>query len=218
MTAPDIASLKSVNCSRPQLLHQQSQQSIAASDDYYSFSDSNKSSDSKVTVVRDAASQSHRPSQSSSPHQSRTSLDQEVQSSTDMQSSTRRPADTEEERVSPVTISTVRFGDNSVAEIRRQLDPSSPSPPTDVPENNSAPTPGVDDTPYIRFAIDQLTRDEEITGEGRQGSVVTTDYPVERLVGDEGLGYFTRQPKPTSATSAPATATTATTAKPATKT
>lgn len=28
----------------------------------------------------------------------------------------------------------------------------------------SPPTPGVDDTPYIRFALDQLTRDEEVRG------------------------------------------------------
>ena len=113
--------------------------------------------------------------------------------------------------MSPGTVSTVRFGDNSVAEIRHRLDPSSPR------ENNSAPTPGVDDTPYIRFAIDQLTRDEEITGEGRQGSVVATDYPVDRLVGDEGLGYFSQAPKPTSATATtkPATTKPATT-KPAT--
>jgi len=32
---------------------------------------------------------------------------------------------------------------------------------------NPAPTPGVDDTPYIQFAVDQLTRDEEIAGRGR---------------------------------------------------
>ncbi|KAL8796882.1 MAG: hypothetical protein Q9195_000965 [Heterodermia aff. obscurata] len=31
----------------------------------------------------------------------------------------------------------------------------------------SPPTPGVDDTPYIRFAIDQLTRDEELLGARR---------------------------------------------------
>ena len=31
----------------------------------------------------------------------------------------------------------------------------------------SPPTPGVDDTPYIQFAIDQLTRDEELMGRRR---------------------------------------------------
>ena len=51
-------------------------------------------------------------------------------------------------------------------------------------------SPGVDDSPYIRFAIEQLTRDEELLGRGRQGSVTSTDYPVNRIVGDEGLGYY----------------------------
>lgn len=32
---------------------------------------------------------------------------------------------------------------------------------------NSSPTPGLDDSPYIRFAIDQLTRDEEVVRQGR---------------------------------------------------
>ena len=33
----------------------------------------------------------------------------------------------------------------------------------------SPPTPGADDTPYIQFAIDQLTRDEELLGRSRDG-------------------------------------------------
>ena len=35
----------------------------------------------------------------------------------------------------------------------------------------SPPTPGNDDTPYIQFAIDQLTRDEELLGRSRPGAV-----------------------------------------------
>lgn len=34
-------------------------------------------------------------------------------------------------------------------------------------DRQSPPTPGVDDTPYIRFAIEQLTFDEELMGRGR---------------------------------------------------
>lgn len=34
----------------------------------------------------------------------------------------------------------------------------------------SPPTPGIDDTPYIRFAIEQLTRDEDVTGRGRHST------------------------------------------------
>lgn len=56
-----------------------------------------------------------------------------------------------------------------------------------------ATTPGMDDTPYIRFAIDQITRDEEVRGSRVYPKVATTadeDYPVERIVPDDGLGYM----------------------------
>ncbi|KAJ9608064.1 hypothetical protein H2200_007052 [Cladophialophora chaetospira] len=38
----------------------------------------------------------------------------------------------------------------------------------------SPPTPGVDDTPYVRFAIEQLTRDEDVFGRGRDSA-----YPAQ---------------------------------------
>ncbi|EKG11659.1 hypothetical protein MPH_11152 [Macrophomina phaseolina MS6] len=59
-------------------------------------------------------------------------------------------------------------------------------------------TPGVDDTPYIRFAIDQLTRDEEVRGSrkypaaGRGSS--TQDYPVQPLIPQEPVGYVPQNP------------------------
>lgn len=37
----------------------------------------------------------------------------------------------------------------------------------DISRERDAPTPGVDDTPYIHFALDQLTRDEEVRGSRR---------------------------------------------------
>ena len=40
-------------------------------------------------------------------------------------------------------------------------------------ERMSPPTPGVDDSPYIRFAIEQLTRDEDVMGHGRHDSVAS---------------------------------------------
>lgn len=56
----------------------------------------------------------------------------------------------------------------------------------------SPPTPNVDDTPYIRFAIEQLTRDEEVKQAERRGSPASSDtYPVERVIPDYGLGYMT---------------------------
>ncbi len=51
-------------------------------------------------------------------------------------------------------------------------------------------TPGVDDTPYIRFAIDQLTRDEELLGPRLPRAPSEASYPVDRIISDEGLGYY----------------------------
>lgn len=69
-------------------------------------------------------------------------------------------------------------------------------------------TPGMDTTPYIRFAIDQLTRDEEVRGsrmypQGHEDATVVSDddledgadYPVERIVSDESLGYMAQDAK-----------------------
>jgi hypothetical protein len=53
------------------------------------------------------------------------------------------------------------------------------------------PTPNTDDTPYIRFAIDQLTRDEDVkASQSERPSTNNSDYPVERIVPDQGLGYL----------------------------
>lgn len=60
----------------------------------------------------------------------------------------------------------------------------------------SSTTPGVDDTPYIRFAIDQLTRDEELLGSRIQGAPSEASYPVDRIIFDEGLGYFGHDRQP----------------------
>lgn len=52
------------------------------------------------------------------------------------------------------------------------------------------PTPRTDDTPYIRFAIDQLTRDEEIRKlQGPETGSSRDSYPVERIIPDLGLRY-----------------------------
>lgn len=56
--------------------------------------------------------------------------------------------------------------------------------------DSSPPTP-TDDTPYIRFAIDQLTRDEDIRAMQRPSTATSSDsYPVNRIVPDNGLGYI----------------------------
>lgn len=58
----------------------------------------------------------------------------------------------------------------------------------DINREGNAPTPGVDDTPYIHFALDQLTRDEEVRGsrtwplqdapQYRQDNSPTIPWPV----------------------------------------
>jgi hypothetical protein len=63
--------------------------------------------------------------------------------------------------------------------------------------DSQATTPGQDTTPYIRFAIDQLTRDEEVRGSRVYPQVrpyqEEEDYPVERIIPDDGLGYMAQE-------------------------
>ena len=49
----------------------------------------------------------------------------------------------------------------------------------------SPPTPGVDDTPYILFAIEQLTRDEEVSGHGRHESLAHNKPSTLKAVPEE---------------------------------
>lgn len=51
----------------------------------------------------------------------------------------------------------------------------------DIDREKDAPTPGVDDTPYIHFALDQLTRDEEVRGSRQYGIAPGLDgsYPYQ---------------------------------------
>ncbi|PGH32085.1 hypothetical protein GX50_05154 [[Emmonsia] crescens] len=161
------ANLKAVKSNQPQLIHSSSQQSIAASDDYYSFSDISQTSNrSKVTVVRYATPPTRRPSPS--PNMSSRNVQDNVMGGADSNAMRPSPEQTPRQKtVAPNAQDSARVTESGT------------------------PSPGVDDMPYIRFAIDQLTRDEELLGEGRHGSALSTEYPVERIVPDEGLGYYT---------------------------
>ncbi|RMD42234.1 hypothetical protein DV735_g2882, partial [Chaetothyriales sp. CBS 134920] len=64
-------------------------------------------------------------------------------------------------------------------------------------DDMSPPTPGVDDTPYIRFAIEQLSADEEVMGHGRHGSVLSNDTQGVRYLpslSEEEEAPLTSQP------------------------
>ncbi|MCJ1393482.1 hypothetical protein MMC18_006357 [Xylographa bjoerkii] len=150
------AHLRFVNTSRPQLLHSDSKRSVTASDDYYSLSEpasEPSSGDDPAAIVRYRTP----PSQIHSPHPSRDTL---------------RSGSTPPKRkalpVIDTTSKNIRFvekdstnGDSVDADNMKAWK----STKSDV----SPPTPGVDDTPYIQFAIDQLTRDEELMGRRRVG-------------------------------------------------
>lgn len=104
----------------------------------------------------------------------------------------------------PATGSTVRFGEDNIARVSPTSDETVRRIPSSGEYAGTAPTPGLDDSPYVRFAIDQLTRDEQVHGPRRADSVSSNnDYPVDRLVWDEGLGYFTRTRTPLRHTQTP---------------
>jgi hypothetical protein len=70
----------------------------------------------------------------------------------------------------------------------------------DMDTESNITTPGQDTTPYIRFAIDQLTRDEEVRGSRVYPQVEQPieeddddDYPVDRIVPDHDLGYMAQE-------------------------
>ncbi|MCJ1308260.1 hypothetical protein MMC25_001913 [Agyrium rufum] len=157
------AHLKSVNRSTPQLNHQPSQNSIAASDDYYSLSDhiSEASGEGDRGTVRRYNTP---PSRLHSTHPSRDPIAE-------------REEPEEVER--PITQDTVQQTKNArFDEAAIMTDPARSRAWNNSVNVVSPPTPGVDDTPYIHFAIDQLTRDEELTGRRRlrQGSEDSYSY------------------------------------------
>lgn len=180
--------------SRPRLAHSESQQSIAASqaasEGYYSLSENSS-----------GESDARKPRYSTPPSQYRTPAEshEQLQNSTDAPIASlrgvgvqRHPPPTHDRPVSTI----VEERPNTRAS-RRPMDSES-----------IATTPGMDTTPYIRFAIDQLTRDEEVRGsrmypQGHEDATVVSDeepedeadYPVERIVSDESLGYMAQDAK-----------------------
>ena len=142
--------------SKPQLAHTPSKQSIAASDDYYSFSDhaSDVSALSDRTTIRRYETP---PLQMRSSNRSRDTIHAPQD-----QSTTRTIPEPHSEQ----TVRSTRFDNESLATKPLPLAPNTTWRPS--ASEVSPPTPGVDDSPYIHFAIDQLTRDEELMGRRRQ--------------------------------------------------
>ena len=163
--------------SRPQLLHSNSKQSVTASDDYYSFSEyasEGSSGDERATIMRYQTPDSQR----RSPHENPEQLQSEATLPT-----TRavRPQELGQ-RTMGVTF------DESQTMRRKRVPPNERISWNPSGGEISPPTPGVDDAPYIRFAIDQLTRDEDILGRRRRAARESQDsILVSPVVPDEGL-------------------------------
>ena len=161
--------------SKPRLIHSQSKQSITASDDYYSL-ESDQSYDETLRQFQTP------PSHMRSPKASREMLRSEATVPTIRPvrqepplNIPQRPPEVHFEKTQ--TIKRKPVSSEGVVGQRAETAPIGP------------PTPGVDDTPYIRFAIDQLTRDEELLGPRRPETVSGTPYPMERAVQNNGLGH-----------------------------
>ncbi|PWY68521.1 phosphoribosylaminoimidazole-succinocarboxamide synthase [Aspergillus sclerotioniger CBS 115572] len=189
-------SLRTVSSSRPQLMHSQSQQSVAASDDYYSFSSPSSSarsraSGSRITVARYATPNSHPPTRTPSPSVSRTHLAPPPGARSEHSLS----APSESRNFATPASRTIRTVDERDTEPSHMSDTTSRREPSDSYAGRPT-TPGLDDSPYIHFAISQLTRDEEVAGPRRRSSVTSNDNPLEPLLWDEGLGCFIRSPGP----------------------
>ena len=174
--------LRYVNSSTPQLVHTNSKQSITASDDYYSLTSEGSSNDDQKTIQRYQTP----PLRMRSDEPSRDALQSEATIPITRPVKHKDPGDDEK----PET--TTR---NDLHRIPRKPLSSSSSEGTivrrSVSEVITPPTPGVDDTPYIQFAIDQLTRNEEVAGPQHPES--SASYPVDRIIPDEGLGYYSSQ-------------------------
>ncbi|KAK4543380.1 hypothetical protein LTR36_005523 [Oleoguttula mirabilis] len=216
--------LKHTNYSTPSIVHsKQSQQSITASEDYYSLSNSSTYSAESAEARRQGSGAAiHRfatpPSRYRTPLQSRDYLPQAAASREDvggreepeMRKTPMRGAGKRRQhspsggvvgeastattaiagtpvlreggmRRKPVP-STVMEGTEDYPKSEEEISPTraQSSVARDLGREASPPTPGVDDTPYIRFALDQLTRDEEVRGSRRYrglGSGYDGNYP-----------------------------------------
>ena len=139
--------------STPQLENSGSQHSITA-EEYQSVQSSRPaSSDSNEDLLQPTHKLFSTPPSSPGTPDSR----RRTSSSHDTDASTLRPRDSSERASSQIRRKPVGAGGSQYIPARlSQMD-----------LEGSPPTPGVDNTPYIRFAIDQLTRDEEVRGSRR---------------------------------------------------
>ncbi|KAL3475081.1 hypothetical protein BJX99DRAFT_230534 [Aspergillus californicus] len=199
MLAPTAGnvSLRTVSSSKPQLFRTESQQSAVASDDYYSLSSRTSgtrsaSNTSRATMTRYATPNSHPISRNSSPAVSRTLLapPAAVPRTEQIQDIPDEQRETYVTQIDSTTQSTEsRSGrfvtyDGAGGEVVRDS------------YAGREPTPGMDDSPYIRFAINQLTREGEEEEPRGSSESENGSTPTGRLLWDGSLGHFVRAVTP----------------------
>lgn len=199
--------------SNPSIVHRRSEQSITASEDYYSLSPSSSSSTYQPRHINDPAYSeatiirySTPPSRLRTPAHSRDNLNQysRLNQVDDGNSNgaalrglgqRRQSVDSSSSRERNPIAMPAPLNFRADGGIRRKPVPSTvmenPHSPTqgessiiaDRSHFGSPPTPGPHDEQYVRFALDQLTRDEEVRGSRRyadadRGSSSNPLYPV----------------------------------------
>ncbi|KAH7127069.1 hypothetical protein B0J11DRAFT_527125 [Dendryphion nanum] len=197
--------LKHTNVSRPQLSHSNSQQSIAASEGYYSLhSSSDRPSSESDDRSKPTPGRYHTPpSHNRTPAQSHEHLVQQQAAVGTSLKGVGIPRQQQQQQVQASQSTDDRHHPrlhspavSTIAEERPQTQEGRISQRrADMDSESLMTTPGMDDTPYIRFAIDQITRDEEVRGSRLYPQVgsLDADYPVERILPDDGLGYMAKE-------------------------
>ena len=181
--------------SQPQLSHQSSQQSVAASlaasEGFYSASEqASNSSNERRPLFQTPPSQYRTPAQSH----------EQLVPHTDIPVTSLRGIGIPRQQLPPQQPSfhgrPQSPGVSTIAEESRPVtqDARRSQLLSGMDTESQVTTPGQDTTPYIRFAIDQLTRDEEVRGSRVYPEVRPEDdeddYPVDRIIHDNGLGYM----------------------------
>ena len=196
MNATNANTLFSRPVSRPQLAHAGSKQSETASEDYYSFSDQ-ASSTGDDAPYRTPPSRLRSPAVGNGNNASRSllSLVTSAKRRHQDQSGGARQDNIGIKRKPVPPRASTPAGPSTTASLQ----------PPRRPMDDIAPTPGIDDTPYIHFAIEQLTRDEEIQGFRDYEGLSNVPARQEEIAPDNRQRYIQQQQPQERAVSPPVT-------------
>ncbi|KAI9824342.1 MAG: hypothetical protein M1826_007364 [Phylliscum demangeonii] len=164
------ATLKSVPRSRPEILQASSKHSLAVSDEHHVSDHATdlSSADDRATVIRWVTPPSHA-------HSAALTQESLVPVAEPAQRAPSGMATVHAVGARPSVQQVEAVKGRPVPQV--EVVQSGPRTGSDI----SPPTPGVDDTPYIRYAIEQLTRDQRQPTTGRRMTVDSQlSYPVER--------------------------------------